>query len=86
MESAVPESEGPEAMLLADEARVRIAKALRALSAEHRAVIELTYYEGCSCADIAEIMRCPVNTVKTRMFYARRRLRSLLAEVAADHR
>ena len=77
---------GPEDTVLAREERVRIAKALRALSAEHRAVIELTYYEGHSCADIAEVMRCPVNTVKTRMFYARRRLRMLLADVAEERR
>jgi len=81
-----PDVEGPEDTLLAREERVRIAKALRALSAEHRAVIELTYYEGHSCADIAEVMRCPVNTVKTRMFYARRRLRMLLAEVGEERR
>ena len=77
---------GPEGTLLAREERVRIANALRTLSAEHRAVIELTYYEGHSCADIAEVMRCPVNTVKTRMFYARRQLRMLLAEAAEERR
>ena len=81
-----PDAAGPEDTLLAREERVRIAKALRALSAEHRAVIELTYYEGRSCADIAQVMRCPVNTVKTRMFHARRRLRMLLSEVAQERR
>lgn len=81
-----PDAAGPDDALLAREERVRIARALRALSAEHRAVIELTYYEGHSCADIAEVMRCPVNTVKTRMFYARRQLRTLLAEVAEERR
>jgi len=81
-----PDAAGPEDTLLAREERVRIARALRALSAEHRAVIELTYYEGRSCADIAEVMRCPVSTVKTRMFYARRRLRMLLAEVVEERR
>lgn len=76
--------DGPEALTLAHETRLRIGKALAALSTDHRAVIELTYYEGCSCADVARIMRCPVNTVKTRMFYARRHLRTLLAEGAED--
>ena len=38
----------------------------------------MTYYLGYSCRDIAQIMDCPVETVKTRMFYARRRLRALL--------
>jgi hypothetical protein len=51
---------------------------MSALSAEHRAVIELTYIPGYSCRDVAQVMDCPVDTVKTRMFYARRRLKSLL--------
>jgi RNA polymerase sigma-70 factor, ECF subfamily len=41
-------------------------------------VLELTYYLGHSCAEVATIMECPVNTVKTRMFHARRKLRELL--------
>ena len=77
---------GPEGALLAHEARIGLARALRALSADHRAVIELTYFEGCSCAEIAQVMHCPVNTVKTRMFHARRRLRTLLAEGTGDRR
>jgi Sigma-70, region 4 len=53
------------------------------LSSDHRAVVELCYFEGRSCAEIAEIMGCPVSTVKTRMFHARRRLRALMADSAA---
>lgn len=58
------------------------------LSPEHRLVIQLTYLVGLSCEEIATIAECPVNTVKTRMFYARQRLRELLAALAAptaDH-
>ena len=73
-------SAGPEGMLMQSETRASIARALSSLSAEHRAVMELTYFEGCSYAEIAEIMQCPVNTVKTRMFHARRRLRMLMPE------
>ncbi len=69
-------------MLVQQETRASIVRALNALSPDHRAVIELTYMEGYSCAEIAEIMRCPVSTVKTRMFYARKRMESLLE--AAD--
>lgn len=68
----------PEATLLDEEMRARIAGALAALSHDHRAVLELSYFDGHSCAEIARIMRCPVNTVKTRMFHARRRLRVLM--------
>jgi RNA polymerase sigma factor (sigma-70 family) len=51
--------------------------ALGLLSPEQRAVIELVYYHGMCYSDIAEVMRCPENTVKTRMFHARKKLRSL---------
>ncbi len=75
---------GPEGAFLAYEARASLARAIGALSADHRAVIELTYFQGYSCAEIAEVMRCPVNTVKTRMFHARRRLRMLMQESSGD--
>ena len=55
-----------------------VTRALAALPLEQRLVLELTYYLGHSCAEIAEITDTPVNTVKTRMFHARRKLRSLL--------
>jgi RNA polymerase sigma-70 factor (ECF subfamily) len=55
-----------------------VARALAALPLEQRLVLEFTYYLGHSCAEIAEIMDCPVNTVKTRMFHARRKLRTLM--------
>jgi RNA polymerase sigma-70 factor (ECF subfamily) len=71
---------GPESMLTQQESRASITRALGRLSPDHRAVIELTYFEGYSCAEIAEIMQCPVSTVKTRMFHARRRLRMLLPD------
>jgi RNA polymerase sigma factor (sigma-70 family) len=53
--------------------------ALGQLSPEHRAVIELTYYESLSYGEIAVIMGCPENTVKTRMYHARKNLAVILA-------
>jgi RNA polymerase sigma factor (sigma-70 family) len=53
--------------------------ALGELSPEHRAVIELTYYEGLHYSEIAAIMGCPENTVKTRMHHARKNLAVILA-------
>jgi RNA polymerase sigma-70 factor (ECF subfamily) len=53
-------------------------EALRHLTPEHRAVVELTYFYGCSYEEIAIIAACPVNTVKTRMFHARAKLKTLL--------
>jgi RNA polymerase sigma-70 factor, ECF subfamily len=57
---------------------------LRYLSPEHRAVVELTYFYGCSYEEIAVIADCPVNTVKTRMFHARAKLRKLLPVLGKD--
>ena len=50
-------------------------KTLDLLSTEQRAVIELTYFFGYSYHEISGILGCPENTVKTRMFHARRKLR-----------
>jgi RNA polymerase sigma-70 factor, ECF subfamily len=58
-------------------------RGLAQLPLEQRLVLEFTYYLDHSCEEIAEIMECPVNTVKTRMFHARRKLRTLLGEDAA---
>lgn len=52
--------------------------ALAALPLEQRAAFQLTFYHDMSYAEIADIMECPVNTVKTRLFHARRRLASQL--------
>lgn len=58
-------------------------RGLSRLSPEQRAVVELTYFAGCSYEDIAVIAGCPVNTVKTRMFHARAKLRKLLPALGA---
>jgi RNA polymerase sigma-70 factor, ECF subfamily len=59
-----------------------LSKALATLPVTQRAVLMLTYYGGHSCDEIAELMECPVNTVKTRMFHARRKLRARLPTLA----
>lgn len=51
---------------------------LRQLSPKQRAVVELTHYYGFSYEEIGEILDCPTNTVKTRMFHAREKLRRAL--------
>jgi RNA polymerase sigma-70 factor (ECF subfamily) len=66
------------------ELRDLLDEALRHLSAEHRAVVELTYFYGCSYEEIAAIAACPVNTVKTRMFHARAKLKKLLPALGKD--
>lgn len=59
-------------------------EAMGTLSAEHRAVVDLTYFHEMGYREIAEIVGCPVDTVKTRMFHARRRLRQVLPGDATD--
>ena len=53
-------------------------RALAALSDEHREVMQLALYEELSCQEIAAIAGCPVNTVKTRLYYARQHLKKIL--------
>ncbi len=64
------------------EQRELVTRALGSLPPEQRMVLELTYYMGYSCEEIAAIVDCPVNTVKTRMFHARRKMKNLLPELA----
>lgn len=52
--------------------------AMASLPDDQRMVVELTFFEGLSYKEIALVVDCPENTVKTRMFHARRKLRQLL--------
>jgi len=58
--------------------------ALRRLPAKQRAVVELTYRYGYSYEEIAAIVDCPVNTVKTRMFHARATLKRIAPDLLRD--
>ncbi len=65
-------------------AATRVRRALAALSPEHGEVIELSIYPNFSYRQIAEILGCPVNTVKTRAYYARQHLKRLPADLEAE--
>jgi len=58
----------------------RMKSAMDELSPEHRSVLELTFYQGMSYQEIADVMDCPVNTVKTRMYYAKEKLKEALTK------
>lgn len=75
---------GPEETLGARQRAAMLATALRKLSPDHRTVVDLTYFHELGYREIAEIMACPVDTVKTRMFHARRRLKEMLAGDKTD--
>jgi RNA polymerase sigma factor (sigma-70 family) len=80
------EEPGPEQQLSAGQTRAALLRALEGLSAEQRSVVVLTYFHDLPYAEIARIVDCPVDTVKTRMFHGRRRLRVLLGGVGEGSR
>jgi RNA polymerase sigma factor (sigma-70 family) len=70
---------GPEQALGRRQVSEILQAALGKLSPEHRAVVDLGYFHDIDYREIAQIMDCPVGTVKTRMFHARRHLKDMLA-------
>jgi RNA polymerase sigma-70 factor (ECF subfamily) len=74
----------PERDLGRRQVRSVLMTAMGKLSAEHRAVLDLTYFHDVGCREIAEILDCPVGTVKTRMHHARRYLKDMLAGRLGD--
>lgn len=78
LDELMSEDAGPEQQLRLNQTRAALEGALQALSAEQRAVLVLTYFHDLPYAEIARIVDCPVDTVKTRMFHGRRRLRVML--------
>jgi RNA polymerase sigma factor (sigma-70 family) len=69
---------GPEQALSQRQVQKLLLSAMDRLSSDHRVVVDLTYYHEAGYREIAEIMNCPVGTVKTRMFHARQKLKDLL--------
>ena len=71
-------SDTPDVVLEKKEKADIIRKCLGGLSAEHREIVDLVYYHEKSVEEVAEIVGIPEATVKTRMFYARKKLAELL--------
>ena len=70
----------PERTVLGWELGDILVWALEQLSPEHRIVIELTFNEHYAYQEIANMTGCPVNTIKTRIFHARKKLAELFAK------
>jgi RNA polymerase sigma factor (sigma-70 family) len=68
----------PEQTLIGRQLGHALQRAVESLSPDHRAVVELAFAEDYSYQEISIALDCPVNTVKTRMFYARKHLAELL--------
>jgi len=75
---------GPEQQLDRRQVQERLLSAINELSTAQRAVVDLTYFHELGYREIAELMDCPVDTVKTRMFHARRHLKNKLPGRLAD--
>jgi RNA polymerase sigma-70 factor, ECF subfamily len=71
----------PTAGLERRELRQRIDRALGLLSYEHRTVIVLHEFEDMEYKEIARTMGCSIGTVMSRLFYARRKMAALLADL-----
>jgi RNA polymerase sigma-70 factor (ECF subfamily) len=69
----------PEEAVLKEDRSAQVRRCLAQMSREHREVIDLVYYHEKSIEEVADIIRAPKNTVKTRIFYARKRLAQLLS-------
>ncbi len=70
-----------EAILLSDESRW-LKAVLTVLSPEQREAVNLCYFEGLSLQEISDVVDCPVNTVKTRLHYARSKLQRWMLDTA----
>jgi RNA polymerase sigma-70 factor (ECF subfamily) len=83
-EQRVSPDANPEEELARQKTQLLLARAIAELSPEHRAVVDFAYFHEMGYREIAGIMGCPVDTVKTRMFHARRHLRRRLAGKLPD--
>ena len=83
-DTRVSEDPAPDDELRQQRLRAALMKAMDQLSPDHRAVVDLTYFHGMGYREIAEIVDCPVDTVKTRMFHARRRLKQAMTGSLLD--
>jgi len=77
-------SDDPEVTLAKKDKAGVLRQCLSRLSTEHREVIDLVYYHEKSVEEVAGIVGIPEATVKTRMFYARKKLSELLKEQGID--
>jgi len=77
-------SDNPEVSLEKKDKSAVLRQCLEKLSPEHKEIIDLVYYHEKSVEEVAEIVGIPENTVKTRMFYARKKLAELLQAAGVE--
>ena len=79
----VPDTSTIDALAAAEDAEA-VRHCLEGLSAQHREVVHLAFYEDLSYQEIAKIAECPEGTVKTRIFHAKRALKACLAQITGS--
>jgi RNA polymerase sigma-70 factor (ECF subfamily) len=79
-ETIKDDADDPEIALAKKDKAAVLRQCLDALSSEHREIVNLVYYQHKSVEEVSGIVGIPEATVKTRMFYARKKLSELLAE------
>jgi RNA polymerase sigma-70 factor, ECF subfamily len=84
LESIEDKADNPEVALQKRDTRAILRDCLKQLSSAHREIIDLIYYHGRTIDDAAQIIGVPQNTVKTRVFHARKRIADLLAASGID--
>lgn len=75
---------GPQRHAVQAETARAIATALSALPVEQREAVDLVLYHGFTYEEASAVLHCPINTVKTRVFHARRKLRETLAALREE--
>jgi RNA polymerase sigma-70 factor, ECF subfamily len=83
-ESIEDDGDSPEVTIQKKDKASAIRECLNHLSTEHREIVDLVYYHEKSVEEASQILGIPENTVKTRLFYARKRLSDLLKTAGID--
>jgi RNA polymerase sigma-70 factor (ECF subfamily) len=75
---AADDDEGGYSQLAQKQRSEGVRQCMDKLSGEHRECLHLVFYEGYSLTEVAAVQRCPENTVKTRLFHARQKIKNCL--------
>ena len=78
--SALKQIENPESLLFGDELKAVVQQALETLPEDLRVALTLREFDGLSYEDIANVMECPVGTVRSRLHYAKQQLQAYLKD------
>ena len=81
----IPTADTPEEILMADDLRKIISKALMTLPEETRTALSLREFEGFNYEEISKIMNCPVGTVRSRIFRGREALEEIIKPFLKDN-